>query len=130
MVKFVSQLSLTVGLPKTGTAPVTHSLVRLGWQLMMGGMVSRMVMICRQLAELVQSSMTVCVRKMVPPQGPPKSGLSVHRYSRSPSQLSLALPPMARNSARVVGRAGTSLWHCTLVFAGHTMTGGMVSRTV
>src|SRR4030095_7320650 len=77
IVRLVSQLSLAVGSPKIGTAPNTHSLVRFGWQVMIGGIVSLTVMICTHEAALVQSSITVCVRAIVPPQIPPTSDPSV-----------------------------------------------------
>src|SRR5262245_58291180 len=55
MVRLVSQVSVAVGLPNTGTAPTTHSLVRSGWQVITGGVVSTNVMVCEQEAVLVQS---------------------------------------------------------------------------
>src|SRR6266851_4365559 len=93
-------------------------------------MVSCTVIIWMQQAVLVQSSVTQCVRAMVPPQMPPTSGPSLHVYVRLVSQLSLAVPPWARNAARLPGQAGTSLRHCTEKLVGQWITGGMVSRTV
>src|ERR1051325_2323579 len=65
MVTLVSQVSLAVGLPKTGTEPVTHSFVRSGSHAMTGGVVSMNVMVCTQLALLPQPSVAVQVRRMV-----------------------------------------------------------------
>src|SRR5262245_38107788 len=73
-----SQLSEMVGLPKTGIAPTTHSLVRLGSHVIVGGIVSFTVMIWMQHATLVQSSITQWVRKIWRSQPTPRSGLSVH----------------------------------------------------
>src|SRR5262245_65167108 len=56
IVRFVSQVSLAVGLPNTGTAPATHSRVRSGSQRMTGGVVSTKVMHCVQLAEWREAS--------------------------------------------------------------------------
>src|SRR5688500_4897102 len=86
-----------------------------------GGCVSLMVMICTQLVELVQSSVTVCLRIIVPPQMPPTSGPSVQVYPRVASQLSEAVPPCAMNSARFAGHGGTLVGHCTVIFVGHVM---------
>src|SRR5438105_9310825 len=99
-----------------------HCTEKLAGHVMTGGIVSRIVMICTHDAELVQSSITVCVRAMVPPQVPPTSAPPLQRYVRLVSQLSLAVPPSARNAARVPGQAGTSLAHCTLKLAGQVMT--------
>src|SRR5436309_13017030 len=97
---------------------------------MTGGMVSCTVMIWMQQAVLVQSSVTQWVRAMVPPQIPPtKIGRAPGR-ERLLSQLSLAVPPWARNAARLPGQAGTLVTHCTLKFGGQVMTGGIVSCTV
>ena len=64
---------------------------------MVGGTLLEMEMICTQLAEFVQSSVTVCVRRISPPQLLPMNGPSVQVYVRLVSQLSLALPPAAMN---------------------------------
>src|SRR5436309_9448677 len=68
------QLSLAVGSSKLHSW--AHSTVLLLAQVMTGAMVSLTVMICTQEAELVQSSVTVWVRRIVPPQMPPTSGPS------------------------------------------------------
>src|SRR2546426_3361145 len=69
---------------------------------------------------------------MVPPQelGPIIGIASLQLYSRLLSQLSLAVPPWARNAARLPGHGGTLLAHWTLKLGGQVMTGGMVSCTV
>src|SRR5262249_1360406 len=58
-----SQVAGAVGLPKSGTAPTTHSLVRSGGQVITGGVVSMKVMVCEQAALLVQSSIAIQVRR-------------------------------------------------------------------
>ena len=59
-------------------APIQVSLTlappEINW--MVSGTVSLTVMICTQLAELVQSSVTRCVRVIVPPHAPTTSGPS------------------------------------------------------
>ena len=45
IVTLVSQVSVAVVLPKTGTELVTHSLVRLGWHTITGGVVSTKVIV-------------------------------------------------------------------------------------
>src|SRR6266852_7513611 len=107
-----------------------HWTLKFGGQVITGGMVSWTVMIWMQQAVFVQSSVTQWVRAMVPPQVPPTSGPSLQVYVRLVSQLSLAVPPRARNAARLPGQAGTSLRHCTLKLVGQVITGGMVSCTV
>ena len=67
---------------------------------------------------------------MVPPQIPPSSGLLETDSVRFVSQLSPAVPPRARNWARLVAAGGTLLRHWTEMFCGHVMEGGKVSRTV
>src|SRR6266849_3541583 len=137
-VRLVSQLSLAVPpnarnaarLPGHGGTLERHCTLKLAGQVITGGMVSWTVMIWMQQAVFVQSSVTQWVRAMVPPQVPPTSGPSLQVYVRVVSQLSLAVPPNARNAARLPGHGGTLLRHCTEKFGGQVITGGMVSWTV
>ena len=56
-----------------------HSTKTGGGQVMVGGMFVVMLILWRQLAEFVQSSTTVCVRKKKPPQVLPVSGPSTQK---------------------------------------------------
>ena len=64
----MSQVSLAVGLAKTGTEPVTHSSVRSGEQVMTGGRVSRTVTERLRVTVLEQSSVAVQRWLMTQPQ--------------------------------------------------------------
>src|SRR5262245_65661803 len=86
---------------------------------------------CRHAFVFPQSSVTVKVRVIVPPQPSPTKGPVTHRNESSVSQLSLALAPAnSRNAARFAGQYGTSQARRTVYGRGHMMHGGVVSLTV
>jgi predicted membrane-bound dolichyl-phosphate-mannose-protein mannosyltransferase len=62
-VTLVSQVSVAVALSNAGVEPVTHSLVRFGWQVRTGGVVSMNVIVWEHVAVFVQSSVAVHVRR-------------------------------------------------------------------
>jgi hypothetical protein len=81
--------------------------------------------------EFVQSSVTVCVRWMVPPHTPPTRGAVEQLYDRLASQLSDADAPLsASKPAKVIGQSGTFASHSTVMLIGHVMEGGVLSMTV
>ncbi len=118
-VGLVSQLS--EALPPADTRPATvvsaagiparHSTVADGGQTMVGTTVSDTVKTCVQLALFPQSSVTVYVRVIVPPQLPRTSGPSEDVSVRLSSQLSDALPPAATRAATVAAAPGMSSTH-------------------
>src|SRR5688572_15216701 len=98
--------------------------------MMTGGVLSSTVIICMQLAELPQSSVTVCVRVMVPPHAPPTSGPLLQLYVNATSQLSEAdAPGNKSNAANEAGQAGTSASQDTVIFVGQVIMGGVTSFT-
>jgi hypothetical protein len=72
----VSQLSVAVTVAGGGTSAIHSYLAFGGTPVSVGGSVSFTVITCMQLAVFVQASVTVCVRRIVPPQAPPISGPS------------------------------------------------------
>src|SRR5688500_17400053 len=71
------------------------------------------------------------MRRIVPPHAPPTSGPVIQAYVSEASQLSDAdAPGNKSNAANDTGHAGTSASHETVTFAGHVITGGVLSSTV
>src|SRR5262245_6421709 len=64
------------------------------------------------------------------PQPLVRNDSSLHRYTRFVSPVSLALPPRAKNPARLVAQGGTALTDPTVMFDGQVITGGVVSIKV
>src|SRR5215472_6178259 len=99
-----------------------HSSVRLAGAVMVGGVVSRTVMVWTALALLPQASVAVQVRAMilVPPQLFVTTSLYVMETALQPS-VAVATPVLL-----VVVSAG----HSSVRLVGAAMVGGVVSRTV
>src|SRR6266581_3015628 len=99
-----------------------HSSTELGGQVIVGGVVSRTVMVWTQLAVLPQASVAVQVRAMslVAPQLLVTESLKLRVTKPQPSWA--AATPVAL----VLVLAG----HSSTRFGGQVMTGGVVSRTV
>src|SRR5687767_11096151 len=109
----------------------SHDTVAFAGQVITGGVLSSTVIVWLHVAELPQSSVTVCVRVMVPPHAPPTSGPVLQAYVRVASQRSEAdAPGNASNAAKLIGHAGTSASHDTVIFVGHVITGGVLSSTI
>src|SRR5687767_5480123 len=109
----------------------SHDTVIFVGHVITGGVLSSTVKVWLHVAELPQSSVTVCVLVIVPPQGPPTSGPVLQAYVRVGSQRSEAdAPGNASNAAKLTGHAGTSASHDTVIFVGHVITGGVLSSTV
>src|SRR5687768_17059017 len=127
------QLSEVMGEARsTGGTRLAHCTVTFIGHVIVGGVLSSTVKVCVHVAELPQSSVTVCVLVIVPPHPPPTSGPVLQLYVRVvESQMSDAeAPGNASNSAKLTGHAGTSASHETVAFAGQVMTGGVVSKIV
>src|SRR5436190_18255082 len=106
-----------------------HSTIALVGQVRTGGIVSSTVNLCVASPKLPHSSVTRYTRVTVPGQRP-TSPLSLVRENVSVGlQVSLAVPPAARNAARLPRGAGTSSAHWTEMF-GMVMVGFRVSTTV
>src|SRR6185436_16379565 len=121
MVTLVSQVSVAIGSPNTGTAPTTHSLVRLGWQVITGGVVSRKTTSWEQLARLVQSSVAVHVRRKIRTAGQIAGNWSSTKVMvRLVSQESVAVGSPKTGTAPVTHSLVRSGWQ--------VITGGVVSR--
>src|SRR5512136_2426074 len=103
MLTLVAQLSVAVARPVfVGSSENAHSIVRLVGQVRTGGIVSPTVMVWVPSAKLPQVSVTRYTRVSLPGHRP-TSPLSLIRENVSGElQLSLALPPAARNSSRLV----------------------------
>src|SRR5687768_14524291 len=126
------QLSEVMGEARsTGGTRLAHCTVTFIGHVIVGGVLSSTVKVCVQVAELPQSSVTVCVRVIVPPHPPPTSGPVLHRYVKVGSQMSVPdAPGNASNAAKLTGHAGISVSQETVAFAGHVITGGVLSSTV
>src|SRR6266581_38573 len=99
-----------------------HSRTTSGGQVMTGGVMSRTVMVCTQLALLPHSSMAVQVRAMtlVAPQLLVTESL----------KLTLTAPQPSWAVATPVALVSVSAGHSSTTFGGQVMTGGVVSSTV
>lgn len=111
-----------------GTAPA-HANVPPAGQVIVGFMVSSIVIVCIQVATLPQESAIEYVRVIVRGHEPEVLDDTIKVDNTSP-QLSEAEPPPPVKAAKVVSGAGTAALHCTTTFAGHVMTGFMVSSMV
>ena len=98
-----------------------HSSVRLGGQVMVGGVVSRTVIVCTQLVLFPQWSLAVQVREMtfVPPQ--PVTTLSLKLTVTTPQSSCAAATPVAF----VVVLAG----HSRTRSGGQVIVGGLTSTS-
>src|SRR5438093_12642861 len=130
MLTFVEQLSVTVGRPVlAGSSEVLHSTSALVGQVRTGGIVSSTVNLCVASPKLPHSSVTRYTRVTVPGQRP-TSPLSLVKEKVSVGlHVSIAVPPAARNAARLAYAAGTSFRHWTAKL-GQVMVGFRVSTTV
>src|SRR6266704_3307156 len=130
MPMLVEQLSVAVGRPVfAGSSETLHSTIALVGQVRTGGIVSSTVNLCVASPKLPHSSVTRYTRVTVPGQRP-TSPLSLVREKVSVGlHVSLAVPPAARNAARLAYAAGTSSAHWTAL-AGQVMLGFRVSTTV
>src|SRR5438552_18370743 len=99
-----------------------HSRVRLAGQVIEGGVVSRTVIVCTQLALLAHWSVAVQVREMIlaPPQRSVERRVGMMATEPQPSWA------VATPVALVVVLAG----HSRVKLAGQVIEGGVVSRTV
>src|SRR6266581_2701357 len=116
------QPSWAVAMPVTLVLALAgHSSTRSGGQLIVGGVVSRTVMVWRQLLLLPQASVAVQVRAMtlVPPQLVVTESL----------KLRLTEPQPSRAVATPVKLVLVSAGHSSTTFVGQVMTGGVVSST-
>src|SRR6266446_6294416 len=129
MLTLVEQLSVAVGRPVfAGSNEVLHSTIALVGQVRTGGIVSSTVNLCVASPKLPHSSVTRYTRVTVPGQRP-TSPLSLVREKVSVGlHVSLAVPPAARNAARLAYAAGTSPAHWTARF-GQVIVGFCVSTT-
>src|SRR5439155_15461667 len=124
------QLSVAVARPLlAGSSETVHSIVTLVGQVRTGGIVSSTVILWVESEKLPQTSVTRYTRVTVPGQRP-TIPLSLIRAKVSVGlHVSVAVPPAARNSARLAYGAGTSSVHWTEMF-GEVMLGFRVSTTV
>jgi len=117
-----SQASVAVAVPVlAGSVMASQSIVTSSGQLIIGGVLSSTKMVCTQLLELPQSSAATQVRVIVRSCGhDPATVTSLNVNVAVASQLSVAvgLPVLAGNVLAV---------HCTVVFAGQVITGGVLS---
>src|SRR6266516_1825870 len=129
MLTFVEQLSVAVTRPVfAGSSEVLHSTITLVAQVRTGGIVSSTVILCVASPKLPQSSVTRYTRVTVPGQLPTSTLLLVMENVSAGSLLSVAVPPAARNAARLAYAAGTSPAHWTAMF-GQVIVGFCVSTT-
>src|SRR6266550_1683761 len=129
MLTFVEQLSVAVTRPViVGSSETLHSTVTLEAQVSTGGIVSSTVIRWVTSPKLPQSSVTRYTRVTVPGQLPTSTLLLVMENVSAGSLLSVAVPPAARNAARLAYAAGTSPAHWTAMF-GAVMFGFCVSTT-
>src|SRR5437016_11608117 len=112
MLKFVEQLSVALGRPViAGSSEVLHSTIALVGQVRTGAIVSSTVILCVASPKLPHSSVTRYTRVTVPGQRPIKPPSLVCEKVSPELQLSVAVPPAARNPARLVYAAGASSTH-------------------
>src|ERR1041384_2637064 len=129
MITLVEQLSVAVAPPMfAGSSETPHSTVKLAGQVRAGGIVSSTVILWVTSAKLPQSSVTRYTRVTVPGHLPTSPLSLVWENVSAASQLSAAVPPAARNAARLAYAAGTSSTHWTAIF-GQVMLGFWVSTT-
>src|SRR5437762_12905511 len=101
MLTLVAQLSVAVARPVyVGSSEVWHSTITLVGQVRTGGIVSSTVILCVASPKLPQSSVTRYTRVTVPGQRPTNPLSLVWEKVSAAEQLSLAVPPAARNAAR------------------------------
>jgi len=120
-----SQLSVAVAVPlAAGVIGSRQLMVTLTGQVMTGGVISCIVIVCRQVDTLPQASVAVQVRAIVLLPGQLPTALeSLKVIIGAGSQLSVAVAvPLA---AGVTGS-----WQLMVTFAGQVMTGGVISCTV
>src|SRR5437762_14039211 len=112
-----------------GSSESLHSTVTLVAQARTGGIVSSAVILCVASPKLPHSSVTRYTRVTVPGQRPTNPPLLVREKVSVGLHVSLAVPPAARNAARLACGAGTSSAHWTAMF-GMVMVGFRVSSPV
>src|SRR5688572_9354638 len=129
MLTFVEQLSVAVARPAfAGSSKVLHSTIAFVGQVRTGAIVSSTMIRCVVSAKLPQSSVTRYTRVTVPGQLPTNSPALVTENVSAGSLLSVAVPPAARNAAKLACAAGTSPTHWT-VMVGLVIVGFCVSTT-
>src|SRR5437016_13758170 len=112
MLKFVEQLSVALGRPViAGSSEVLHSTIALVGPVRTGGIVSSTVILCVASPKLPQSSVTRYTRVTVPGQRPTSPLSLVIENVSAAEQVSAAVPPAARNAARLAYAGGTSAAH-------------------
>src|SRR6266516_5248144 len=130
MLTLVEQLSVAVARPVfVGSSEVLHSMIALVGQVRTGGIVSSTVILCVASPKLPHSSITRYPRVTVPGQRPTSPLSLVREKVSAAEQVSVAVPPAARNAARLAYAAGTSAAHWTAM-VGQVMLGFRVSATV
>src|SRR6185503_6972799 len=130
MFTLVAQLSVTVGRPVfAGSSEALHSTIALVGHVRTGAIVSSTVILWVTSPKLPHSSVTRYTRVTVPGQRPTSLLSLIREKVRVGLHVSLAVPPAARNAARLACGAGTSSAHWTERF-GMVMVGFLVSTTV
>jgi hypothetical protein len=115
---------VTAAIFAEGTSPA-HCTVTFAGQVMDGGVSSNTVIVCIQVAVLPHRSVALYVLAIV------NLLAQVMFVITSPACASRTAPPqLSLAMTAVVLAAGTWLAHCTVIFAGHVMDGGMLSKTV
>src|SRR6266540_3556012 len=114
MPTLVVQLSVAVAVPMlAGSSEALHSTVALVGQVRTGEIVSSTVIFCVASPKLPHSSVTRYTRVTVPGHRPTSPLSLVSENVSVGLQVSLAVPPAARNAARLAYGAGTSSAHWT-----------------
>src|SRR5204863_9108563 len=112
MLTLVEQLSVAVTRPVfVGSNDPLHSTITLVAQVRTGGIVSSTVILCVASPKLPQSSVTRYTRVTVPGQRPTSPLSLVIENVSAAEQVSAAVPPAARNAARLAYAGGTSAAH-------------------
>ena len=123
------QLSVAVAVPvpfaPPGAVLAVQARVKFGGQVIAGGVLSSMTIICVQVAVLPQSSLAVQVRLIVYSCGQVGLGviISLDVIFKTGSQLSVAVAVPAGPPGAVLAE------HCNVKLAGQVITGGVLSST-
>src|SRR5687767_13763967 len=119
------QLSDQVTLPViTSGTSVAHETVTLGGQVIVGGVLSKTVIVCTQVDELLHASVALYVLVTV------NRLIHVMLETTSPTCVTVAGPQLSVAVTAPVLTAGSWLAHCTVTFAGQVIVGGVLSSTV
>ncbi len=111
-----------------GISPL-HSRSRSGGQVTTGGCVSNIVMTCWHCPVLSHESAIVYVLVIVLGQVPPSVSVTVNVASSIP-QLSVTVPPPAKNSVNEAKAGGIAPLHSKFAPGGQVITGLLVSSIV